>query len=285
MTFQGLDPQVVKQAADGMARQAAVLDRITHEVDALIRTAMHHWSGPEAQDFHQWWVGQHRPRLVAAAQGLHGAAANVRQQVADQEEASGHAPGSAGSSFGGPRTSAAAAWAAILGGATSVVTSAGGVLSTVKDGVETAKGDGKDILARLPHGSALSASLKGIGLGDALAGVATGVRDGDVAGAVGSGADGVFTFAPAPISLLWTGLKTEVGFFLPLDGATADEHFSWMQDRGYTADQISERYSGVQGFITYGNDNVERHAPWMNRIADKAMEKPAEWLYHVGIRF
>ncbi|HEX2896398.1 MAG TPA: glycine zipper domain-containing protein [Marmoricola sp.] len=93
MSFQGLDPDVVSRTAGDLERQAAALDSVASHVDALIRTAMHHWSGPEAQDFHQWWVGQHRPRLVAAAQGLHSAAQNVRRQVAEQVGASGGATG------------------------------------------------------------------------------------------------------------------------------------------------------------------------------------------------
>lgn len=89
MGFEGLDPQAVRHTADTLARQAAALDKVVRDVDALIRTVMHHWFGPEAQDFHQWWAGQHRPRLQSAAQGMHGAAAGVRQQVAEQERASG----------------------------------------------------------------------------------------------------------------------------------------------------------------------------------------------------
>lgn len=91
MTFSGLDPAEVTRAADALAHQANALDTITGHVDALIRTAMHHWSGPEAQDFHQWWVGQHRPRTVDAARGLHSLSANLRAQVRDQEHASGMA--------------------------------------------------------------------------------------------------------------------------------------------------------------------------------------------------
>lgn len=89
MTFSGLDPTDVTRAADSLARQASALEAVTGRVDALIRTAMHHWSGPEARDFHQWWVGQHRPRLVEVGRVLHGAATVLRRQVSEQEHASG----------------------------------------------------------------------------------------------------------------------------------------------------------------------------------------------------
>jgi hypothetical protein len=91
------------------------------------------------------------------------------------------------------------------------------------------------------------------------------------------------TVASAPVSALWTGLSTEVGFFVPLDSQDAGALYDYMEhSRGLTPAQISDRWSGVQGFINYGNDNVERHAPWLVDAADALMEKPAEWLYDVG---
>lgn len=89
MTFSGLDPAEVTASADILARQAAALDHVAVSVDALLRTVTHHWEGADAQDFHQWWVAQHRPGLVAAAQTVRTMSTDLRNQVADQQHASG----------------------------------------------------------------------------------------------------------------------------------------------------------------------------------------------------
>ena len=135
----------------------------------------------------------------------------------------------------------------------------------------------------IPKGSYISSSLKGISLGDASARFAAAVRDRDWSGAMLAGADAAFTFTPPGVSLLWDGMSGMTGFFIPLDKAAQDEHFSWLEDR-YSPSQIVDRYQGVQGFINLGNDNVERKAPWLNRLAEKATEKPAQWLYNMGIK-
>lgn len=97
MSFKGLDPAEVGKAAGGLEASAKGLDSVAQEVDRLIRVALQHWQGPEAQDFHRWWVSQHRPRLKAAAGGLHGGATNLRTQVAEQLQASGNVHGGGGS--------------------------------------------------------------------------------------------------------------------------------------------------------------------------------------------
>lgn len=105
MSLVGMDPEAIDRVAVGLGQQAAALDGIAQHVDVLVRQALHAWPGPDAEDFHQWWTHQHRPRLTAAAQGVHGAVANLREQVRAQVEASGagqgHAgPGSSGGLFG-----------------------------------------------------------------------------------------------------------------------------------------------------------------------------------------
>lgn len=93
MSFQGMDPQAVKAVADGLSAQAAALDQVVQEVDLLIRSALHVWPGPDAEDFHGWWVGQHRPRLGAAAHATQTGAASLAGQVASQLDASGEGAG------------------------------------------------------------------------------------------------------------------------------------------------------------------------------------------------
>ncbi|MFZ2501835.1 MAG: hypothetical protein WAW88_04050 [Nocardioides sp.] len=127
------------------------------------------------------------------------------------------------------------------------------------------------------------AAMKGLGLGLAMTDFGNAMESGDAAGMAKAGFDAGATFATAPISLLWSGLSAEVGFFLPLNAAEADEHYRWAESR-FSPTELVERYEAVQGFINYGNDNVERHAPWLNRAADQLMEKPADWLYKHGVR-
>lgn len=83
--------------------------------------------------------------------------------------------------------------------------------------------------------------------------------------------------------MVWSGLRDMTGFAIPLDESARDEHFAWLESH-YPDEDLGARYTGWQGLVNLGNDNIERKAPWLNRGAEAILEKPAEWLYNMGIR-
>lgn len=287
MSMYGADVAELRSLAAQFDRTADQLDANRMTVGNAIQISA--WVGPFATQFRLQWDSEHSRRIHVAAELLRSGARALRSNADDQERASA-VDGSLGGHPGStPPLSGRASdgFGSIVHGVTEVVNgviNGADIANNIDDVVETMRGAGGGIIDNLPGGKYLAASLKGVGLGDALAGLAEGIRDGDASGAMSSAADGLFTFASAPIGLLWSGLKAETNFFIPLDQASQSEHLSWMQSQGYSPQEVSERYSGVQGFINLGNDNVERKAPWLNDIADKVMEKPAEWLYNMGIR-
>ena len=280
----GADVAGLRQLAQSFDHAATQLQSTSGRVRSGIQISA--WIGAGATRFRVTWDSDHSVALRRVAGELTAAATRLRQEADQQERAS--SPSGAGASFGSSggaaRTSGGSGFdlPGALASGISTFNDWSGLPGFVGDLYDTASK--VPWAEKLPHGSYLSAGLKGLGLGEALGGLATGVRDHDLAGTVSSAGDLGFTFAAAPVSALWTGLKSEIGFFIPLDGPSMDNHLSWMHERGYSSDQISDRYSGVQGFIDLGNDNVERQAPWLNRIADAAMAKPAEWLYNAGIK-
>lgn len=280
MAFSGMDPDRVNAVASALAAQANSLDQVAQTVDAMMRQAMDSWPGADAEQFFQWWTQHYRPRIVAAAQGIHGAVANLRMQVATQVATSdptlgarASTPATATDSLGEDGTSVRD----LLGLLAPV-----GWVSTSGDLAETWR-DWK--ISELPGGGFLSSVLKGVGLGTSASALVDSIQHYDWAGGGSALVDGVATFAPAPISLLWTGLSSEVFFFIPADYEEQDDLLRWLrEERGLSAEEISRRYEGWQGFITLGNDNAARKAPWLVDGADRLMQKPAEWLYEMGIR-
>lgn len=291
MTIRGMDVEEAERLVGQLEAQANAINHVVSIVDNAVSVLGSLWFGADLQHFQGTWRGNQRAQANSAAVDISHALTILRREIDAQRKTSGggHAStrshGGVRTGTGGSRQGGGSLFADLVTGGTNGVLFLNELIETADDIVGTARGEGHGFVDKLPGGRYLSSVMKGIGLGDSLAGVATGLRDHDYSGAMGSAADGVFTFAPNPVSLLWTGLKAEVGFFIPLDAESADKHMSWMESRGYSGEQLIKRYSGVQGFINLGNDNVERKAPWMNRAADVVMQKPAEWLYNVGIRF
>jgi WXG100 family type VII secretion target len=277
-----MDPVVLRGVAQRLRREADQLDHVVSTVQRAVDDAVHLWDGEDAHSFNSWWASHYRPAMTTAHQTLVDMASTIERNVTEQEKVSGggHSGASAhggggggGDGWGGPpgpRDLLTPLWPAELVG-------------TGGDFFETWKGWKLD---ELPGGGYLGAGLKGIGLGSAGVELIDSVQHGDPSGAGAAAIDGVSALVPAPVSLLWTGLSEEVFFFVPKDYTEQDALLSWLQqERGLTPEQISERYTGFQGFINMGNDNAALKAPWLVDGADKLMEKPAEWLYYVGIRF
>jgi WXG100 family type VII secretion target len=276
-----MDPTVLRGVAQRLRREADQLDQVVTSVQRTIDDAVAHWDGDDAHSFNSWWVSHYRPAATAAHTSLVDMAVTIERNVTEQEKISG--AGSHGAAGGGGGGGGGGGW----GGSTRP----GDLIEKLwpadliglgDDIMKTWKGLGLD---DLPGGGYLSATLKGIGLGSAGVELVDAIKNGDWSGGMAAGGDGVATFMPAPISLLWTGLSSEIFFFIPETSSEQDDLFTWLQEeRGVSPADLGDRYSGVQGFINLGNDNAARKAPWLVDGADWLLAKPAEWLYNAGIR-
>lgn len=282
----GMDVAEVRELGAALRSGADEMRRVASRLDGLVQSVS--WAGPDGQRFLTSWWPQHRAHLIAAAEELGTFGQRAMDNAAEQEEAStgSHQSGevSGGVAHGGGSTGPVSRPVGVPGAITDVTISSAGWIGFGSDVVETIRGEGNGVIAKLPHGGILDKGLKVVGVADAMAGTVEGIQNRDWSGTAMSVADGGFTFASAPVSVLYTGLKTELGFFIPLDESAQSEHMGWMSQQGHSSSEIADRYSGVQGYINLGNDNVERKAPWMNDVADKLAEKPAEWLYNAGIK-
>ena len=89
MALIGMDPAEVRRVAEGLSRQAGLLDDCLNTVDGILRHALSVWPGPDSERFHSDWHSTLRSAIVGAAQGTRERATWLVQQVADQLEVSG----------------------------------------------------------------------------------------------------------------------------------------------------------------------------------------------------
>lgn len=290
----GADVAQLKQLASQFERCATQLDGDRMTVGNAIRISA--WIGPVAVRFRHEWDSSHSRKVASAAARLREAATALRRNAEEQERASSADSGAAAHTTlpkGADSTTVRSS--ALWMNALEHLMQAGIIdhaewLSFTTDFATVAvqyksKIANFDVLDVVPNGAYIGTALKGIGLGDSAGRFANAVRQGDWSGGILAGADAGATFAPTPIGLIWTGLTTMTGFFIPLDEASRTEHMDWMsRESGLDPHEIAQRYQGGQGFINLGNDNVERRAPWLNRAAEKVMQGPAELLYNMGVK-
>lgn len=298
MAFVGADTGQLRELAALMERRA---NELTGDLVPAIsgRLASSPWQGPDRQQFDHQWNTQLVHQIRNTATALDEAAKTARKNADDQDRTSQNLDGPLGNSGGGGTSGGGLS----SGGGRSngnhsadfldwflndlIIGSSDKISKTLDHSsmlLELISGERIDFLDVMPNGSFLDAGLKGVSLGDASARLAAAIRDNDLSGGMLAVADGVFTFTPQPVSWLWSGMKGTTEFFIPLDKSSQETHLGWMQERGYSPTEIVDRYDGAQGVINLGNDNVERHAPWINRVADNVLQKPAEWLYNCGIK-
>lgn len=278
MSFRGMDVDQVEALAGVLDIQAKAIAGVMGVVDGAVSALSEVWHGDDLAMFHSSWHSSGRTRVQQASEQMSMWVTQLRDEVAQQQAAS--ADGGPGWAQGGTFANALKRFSmpgAILAGISgtklaSAWTSFGGDLA------ETAKKAWA--IEKLPGGKFLAPALKGVGLGFSLGDLGEAIKRGDHSGEVKSAIDAGMVVAAAPISALWTGLSTEVGFFLPLDSKGAGDLYDYMRNqRGMSPEQITKHWSGIGGFINYGNDNLAMKAPWLVKGADKLMEKPGEWLY------
>lgn len=285
----GADVAQLRAVAAQFESSAQQLDAYRMSVSSGIQISA--WVGPAAVQFRHDWESAHSRVVSNAARRLSDAATALRRNADEQERVSA-VDGSAAGFTSLPTQPRAPSWSMLpdidLNGVDQAdlietildrIVAGGGAISDLAEWIELERGaDPWDLVT---NGSKISAVLKGIGIGDAAARLVAGLQDGDWSGTMLAGADGAAVLVTLPgVGIIWGGLSSMTDFFIPLDQAGRDAHIEWAERKGY---DLAERYSGLQGFINLGNDNVERKAPWMNDVADNVFEKPAEWLYNIGI--
>ena len=94
---EGMDPQVVRDLAGHLDRQAEHLTSVIAKVNGVVANLEHVWRGHAATQFKGWWETQHRPHLTHVRDAVHGLATSARNNAAEQDRAS--SAGGGGSRF------------------------------------------------------------------------------------------------------------------------------------------------------------------------------------------
>lgn len=89
MSILGMDIGEMFAVSSKLKGSSGDLQRLTTEIDGLVRQAMSHWEGADAQQFLEWWENEHKPPLMAAQRTLANLGAGARRAAEDQERVSG----------------------------------------------------------------------------------------------------------------------------------------------------------------------------------------------------
>jgi surface antigen len=125
--FVGMDVAAVHRLSLDLKAAADRLNQVTAEVERIVHLTTGQWEGHDANDFRQWWSGQHRPNILAAVSAIGGLGQSAANNADEQVHASGGgAAGAAAVVVGaGVVAAPAAAAASHVGSATGSVGAAG----------------------------------------------------------------------------------------------------------------------------------------------------------------
>ena len=141
----GMDVAAMSQVAVSIDVQARRIQAAIGTIDGLVQQIAQDWRGPAAREFVGWWQGQHRPSLLRAEAALSGLAQAARNNISQQNHASGVGQGVAafpGSTVvSGASVLGASVAAAALGSAAAGAAAAGGVSGTAISATATAAAD------------------------------------------------------------------------------------------------------------------------------------------------
>ncbi|MCU1678564.1 MAG: hypothetical protein JWM93_3322 [Frankiales bacterium] len=102
----GMDVDAVEQLARDLHSQSDALKRVLSEVDRIVHSLGDTWHGARAREFQSWWREQHHPRLMTAAEHVHGLSQSAHNNAQDQRHASGGGAASAAPPASMPAASA-----------------------------------------------------------------------------------------------------------------------------------------------------------------------------------
>lgn len=99
MTFIGMDIDDVDHIVTQLGGRASAIQSMLGEVDRVVGALLGGiWAGPDVEEFHNWWLGSHRPSVNAAHEHLANMVTELRQQVQAQLGVSGEAGSGSGGS-------------------------------------------------------------------------------------------------------------------------------------------------------------------------------------------
>ncbi|HEX2896399.1 MAG TPA: CHAP domain-containing protein [Marmoricola sp.] len=90
--FVGMDVAAVNRLSLELKAAADRLSQITTEVERIVHLTTGQWDGHDTNDFRQWWSGQHRPKMMAAASAIGGLGQSAANNASEQVNASGGGP-------------------------------------------------------------------------------------------------------------------------------------------------------------------------------------------------
>lgn len=139
----GMDVAAMSQVAVSIDVQARRIQAAIGTIDGLVQQIAQDWRGPAAREFVGWWQGQHRPSLLRAEAALSGLAQAARNNISQQNHASGVGQGVAafpGSTVvSGASVLGASVAASALGSAAAGAAAAGGVSGANSGGTDPAR--------------------------------------------------------------------------------------------------------------------------------------------------
>jgi uncharacterized protein YukE len=100
----GMDVEVVEGLGRQLKSQAQQIQSVTAQIEGLVNQASAVWDGSDAQDFRQWWVAEHKPKLINLQQAIDGLGTSAINNAQEQRQASSGS--SSGSSANGDVNSA-----------------------------------------------------------------------------------------------------------------------------------------------------------------------------------
>lgn len=89
MTRLGMDVDVVEGLGRQLKGQAHQLQGVVTQIESLVNQSSTAWDGKDSQDFRQWWLGEHKPKLVSLQQMIDGLGTSALNNAQEQRGTSG----------------------------------------------------------------------------------------------------------------------------------------------------------------------------------------------------
>jgi uncharacterized protein YukE len=88
MSMVGMNIGDVRNIGNQLKHQADEIVNAMTQIDGLIQQALGAWQGPDATQFHDWWVQQHKPALHNVSEAVRGLGQSALNNAQEQEDIS-----------------------------------------------------------------------------------------------------------------------------------------------------------------------------------------------------
>lgn len=86
----GMNPDAVENMGRQMQQVSdQIKQQIIPQIDRLVNQIPAQWNGKDAQQFQQWWQGQHRKHLLTVSDDLRGLGQSALNNAKEQRDVSG----------------------------------------------------------------------------------------------------------------------------------------------------------------------------------------------------